>query len=312
MTHRKSRTIIVTALAAVFIAYAASPASGQLSREQLDKVRQQRLAERANEGVTYTGRGERRSPTRHLHTTIIDPVTLDNVRARDAFRWWSRATGIPLVINWRAMEEHGIDPDTPIDLDLRNVPAGVVLSLMMKQLSPQEPLMYEVAEYYIRIMTKEEANKDTVVLVYDVRDLTQRIPNFVGPEFDLNDALSNTSSGGSSTAAQSATTLFGDDNDPEQEKSEEERGEEIVELIRTTIEPSIWQAYGGLHASIRYFNGRLIVKAPRYVHAQIGIPAFGGQRSDGRTYRVIVPAKSGTDDVAGIRLDVDEVAGIRK
>ena len=58
---------------------------------------------------------------------------------------------------------------------------------------PKKPFCKECA------MTKEQANKESVVRVYDIQDLISRIPNFKGPEFDLNQALSNTSSGGSSS-----------------------------------------------------------------------------------------------------------------
>jgi hypothetical protein len=66
-----------------------------------------------------------------------------------------------------------------------------------------------------------------------------------------------------------------------------ESGQSIAEMIRNTIEPDIWQENGGLYASARYYDGRLIVNAPLYVHRQIGIPtveayvpgSVGGYRS---------------------------------
>ncbi len=310
--NRRLPVVLGFSVAAMLLA-AVAPVSAQLSREQLEKVRKERAAQK--EGTTTAGRSETRSPTRHLYSTVIDPVEIDSAKARDAFRWWSNVTGIPLVINWREMEAAGVDPDMAVDLHLRAAPAVSVLALLMKSITVDQPLLYEVNEHYIRIMTKAEADKDTVTLVYDIKDLITRIPNFPNaPSFSLNDALSNTSSGGSSGGAQSATTLFGDQVKEEDLKTDTEKGEEIANLIRELIEPTIWQELGGQHSSVRYFHGRLIVKAPRYVHAQIGIPVVGGGTGSskvGARFSMMAPqqAKKATA-VAGVRPNVDKVAGV--
>ena len=304
-----------TAIASLVIGLFASTSFAQLSQEQLDKVRKERTAER--EGITTRGNDTGRTSTRHLYSTVLEPIEINHAKAKDAFRWWSNATGIPLVINWKAMEEAGIDPETPIDLQLRSAPAAGVLSLMMKMISPDKPLMYETTDWYVRVMTKDEADKDTVTLVYDIKDLITRIPSFTdAPEFDLNKALSNTSSGGSSGGAATASTqIFGETESKEEVKTEAERGEEIAQLIREMIEPTLWQELGGQHGSIKYFNGRLIVKAPRYVHNQIGFPiAGGGLGKDGgsRSYSVVAPAqRAAKNDISGIRKNTDVVAGVR-
>jgi len=301
------RLSIAAVLMVAFVMSSSTPASAQLTREHLDKVRKQRNSD----GITYSGtQSSRRSPTRHLHTTIIDPVVIDNSTAKNSFRWWSNTTGIPLVISWRELENAGIDPDAPIELNLRNVPASVVLSLMMKQLSPETPLMYEVTDYYIRIMTKEQANKESVVRVYDIQDLIYRIPNFKGQQFDLNSALSNTSSGGSSGGPSSTTTIFNPDVEDEVVLSKAERGEEIANLIRETIEPDTWQALGGMHSSVKYFNGRLIIKAPRYVHTKIGIPTATGRSS--KKAGSSLSRRSGAVNISGVRPAVGRIGGVQR
>jgi hypothetical protein len=44
-----------------------------------------------------------------------------------------------------------------------------------------------------------------------------------------------------------------------------------VDLIVQTVYPNMWVQNGG-KASIRFFNGNLIVTAPRSVHEAIGGP----------------------------------------
>jgi hypothetical protein len=307
---RNLRPFLALSLSVLTLA-AVTPASAQLSKEQLDKVRKERTTQK--EGITYAGTSDAKSPTRHLYSIVIDPVDIDNAKAKDVFRWWSNSTGIPLVINWREMEAAGIDADTAIDLHLRNAPAAAVLSLVMKSLSTETPLLYETTEHYIRIFTKAEADKDTVTLVYDIKDLVTKIPSFTNAaQFDLNSALSNTSSGGSSGGAQSATTLFTESTNKEVEKTDTEKGEEIASLIRELIEPTIWQELGGQYSSIKYFNGRLVVKAPRYVHAQIGFPVTGGGGGSGvGRFSSMTPASGAKKtDIAGVNKNADKVAGI--
>lgn len=48
-------------------------------------------------------------------------------------------------------------------------------------------------------------------------------------------------------------------------KSREERAQELVDLITATVRPDIWEENGGV-ATIRFFNGNLVVHAPRSVH----------------------------------------------
>ena len=65
------------------------------------------------------------------------------------------------------------------------------------------------------------------------------------------------------------------------EKSREEKAEEIADLIRGAVETDLWATNGGEYGSIKYFNGSLIIKAPLYVHNQIGMPAYTiGRRSN--------------------------------
>lgn len=217
----------------------------------------------------------------------VDPVKIE-APAKDAFTWWSRTTGIPLVVNWNALQEQGVDPDTRIDLDLRNVPAGQLLGLLMKQASVEHPLIFEAGPYYIEIMTRDEANKRLVLRSYDIADLLHESGEISVPSFDISNAFesgqsrdrnrtSSSSSGGSDNGS-----LFGDDDGGSSSssqraktKSPEDRGEEIARIIRDTVEPDVWRENGG-NASIRFFQGKLLINAPLYVHSQIG-PGTGGE-----------------------------------
>jgi general secretion pathway protein D len=219
-------------------------------------------------------------------SSLIDEVTFDQTQASVAFNWWAARTGIPLVIDWNAMENDGVDPAQPITMELQTVPARLLLDALIRQASPDIQLIYEATPWYVQVMTKRQANRHPVMRVYDVADMVMHIPNFTNaPNFNLTSALSNTNSGGGGGGGGSAgggsggggsSKLFSNSNNSGNEKedlpSKTERGQGLADTIRNSIEPSIWQTNGGEFSSVRYYNGRLIVNAPLYVHRQIGIP----------------------------------------
>jgi hypothetical protein len=195
--------------------------------------------------------------------------------ARAAFEWWSKATGVDLLIDWEALARDGINPQKPISLNLRHVLADRALILLLKQAATEDQtLIAEPDSQYVQISTKSFANHHPVTRVYDVADLVMDIPNFDNvPMMDLAAVLSqrpgqNGSSGnsilGNNSAGGTSAVLSG--------KTADERGEDLANLIRSTIEPTIWVENGGSDCSIKYYRGKLVVRAPQYVQVQIGTP----------------------------------------
>jgi hypothetical protein len=276
------RILVVTCLTLTVLA---GIARAQSLRDRIDAVREQRR---------QADRQPQAQPQNTLQIprkmrTIIDEVFFDQTPARDVFNWWSTTADIPLVIDWDTMEQiEGIDPEQPITLDLKTVPAKLLLKVLMKQASPHVDLVYEATPWYVQVMTKRQANRNTVLRVYDVADMVMRVPNFTNaPQMNISAALSNTNTGGGGSGRSGGgggsgggsgggtSQIFGADtsnNEEDAQPTKAERGQELADMIRSTIEPDIWQANGGPTASVRYYNGRLIVNAPMYVHRQIGIP----------------------------------------
>ncbi len=233
-------------------------------------------AEPLSRELIQGGVGRDRKPGQRLGDQV-NPVQIDGVSARRAFQWWSTVTRIPLILNWDALAKLGIDPDKAITLDLHDVPASKVLGLMMRQLdTDHETLMYEVTPWYVEVLTKSMANQRPVTRVYDIHDLLIEVPDFEGPSFDLNSALSSSGNVGQGGGGGSTQSLFAQKTVVTGGPSTRaERARKIADLIQQTIEPSIWQANGGQYGSIKYYDGRLVVRAPQYVQDQIDLPRAG-------------------------------------
>jgi uncharacterized membrane protein YgcG len=278
-------------MATVLGAFAAG-GYAQTLQQRIDHMRQ------AQSRQMVEGRMERLNIEARLRD-LVDPVDIVDARLRTAIQWFTATTGVPIVIDWRAMEQEGLDPEQRITIQMRHVPAGQLLGLMMRMAAPQDmpgavELMYETTPWYVQIITKRQADRNLIVRVYDVGDLLMEVPNFSNaPEFDLNTALSNTNSGGSNQRGGGGMAggggvggggLFGQEAQAREEvKTRAERGEELAQLVRDTVEPQVWVENGGV-ATIRYHNNRLIVSAPRYVHAKIGVPVLS---MDARTDAIV-------------------------
>jgi hypothetical protein len=103
-------------------------------------------------------------------------------------------------------------------------------------------------------LQNENSNDEPYVVIYNIKDLEFVVRDFPDtPEIDLDSALNN--KGGSPFR-----------NPPQtQQTTKQNNAQEIMNLIQATIEPEAW----GDTATMRYWNGNLIVKAPKRIHDQI-------------------------------------------
>lgn len=270
------------------------PAFGQSRSERVDQIAQAlSTATQARSDQTRNTQPVQVSPERLMREKMTS-VDFDAMPARLALEVWSQQTGVSLVVNWASLELANVDPETPITLKLNRVPAEAVIQLIVGQMQTEvfseDRLIVDVEPWFVRVMTKRDALRRSDTRVYLIGDLLMTIPHFDGaPDFDLNAALSNTSTGGSNGGggggANGGGLFFADNQQPvEREPTKREKAERLMDLIRDSIEPDIWRANGGEYASIRYLNNMLIIRAPDFVHQQIGIPS-SGKRSNATTSR---------------------------
>jgi hypothetical protein len=308
----KSRITTLTA-AAILLGPVAAPAMAQSLEDRIAAVRQNRAAARE-------AQGDRQAASRTLAAlqTPLGEVDLTDLTAREAVKWLADTSGLDIVVHWEALEIEGIDPNQIVQIVGRNLTPARVLTLIARQIVVDQPLLWEATPWYVELMTKTQANQRTVVVVYPIHDLLHEVPNFTdAPEFDLQQITQQSSQGfggGQGFSGGGGQGLFRDTgrDQRDQEDTTTERAEQIAQLIRDTIEPEIWREHGGIAGSIRYYNGNLIIRAPLYVHRQIG---GAGRRVGGADEAV---ASHGAADrryvqlnVRSTRADVTELRPIR-
>ena len=215
----------------------------------------------------------------------------------------SKVTGVPMVMNQRAMEAVRALPDTPVTLELRDqIELKSALNLILKPLE----LDYEIANEVLQITSAEAKRANVVTVVYKVADLVTPIPNFVSsqddglagalraayqmtnPRLDVQmmpvsmTDLANRQANAMQPAKMSPNMLgqyspmgsqggFGPQNPPGGAGGGAFADfDSLMQLIQTTVVPDTWEALGGNSTMAPYpQNLSLIVSTTSDVHDQI-------------------------------------------
>ncbi len=199
-------------------------------------------------------------------------VEFDNVPFETVIQRFAEAHQVNIVPNWKDLAAAGIPSDTPVRLRLSNpVPMRKALREVLDQVGGAGvELGYYAGDGVVKVATREWLNGNTETIVYDVRDLLMPIPHFDdAPQMDLTapdvyiNADVSPGSGG--------RTLFPDD-DSEQinEKIRDFHAENLIELIRSSIEPESWRENAGTVGSIAELNGQLVITQTPTGHARVG------------------------------------------
>ena len=151
---------------------------------------------------------------------------------------------------------------------LKNVKLRTVLEELLIQVGGDVPLRFAIGDRLLRIASKEKLDRNKRTLVYDVRDLIVKIPQFArAPLFD---EPAGNSDGGEFVTFGSNQAMFGSQNggDGESEGPNGDIANEIINIVRANVEPDSWRASGGGDGSIHELNGQLIVYNTSEAHQQ--------------------------------------------
>ncbi|MHC4141789.1 MAG: hypothetical protein ACYSUF_07905, partial [Planctomycetota bacterium] len=261
-----------------------SPALGQSLSDRIDYVMQQRTQ------AQPTGTTKAHMLSVLMYTDIT--VQFQETPAREAFNYLQTLLGIHIVGRYSDDKiGFGIDPETPITLEVVDRPALTVIELMLDQCQEFDPCTWQLRQGFVEVGTKERLSLPGARLIkyYPIRDLLFEPPMFDNaPDLDLASAMSQGGGGGGGIGGGSGGggggggfggggggggrggggggggSIFGDPGEAPERLSEEERAQQIVDLITESVEPDAWDVNGGDWATIRFYTGTLIIRAPDY------------------------------------------------
>jgi len=284
---------------AVSLGCLTTPCQGQTLSERIRAVKRQR-ANQPTRKVT-----ERVRQLQALRYTRFD-VEFDDQPARDVFEFLRIAMGVNLTVRFNDdATGHGIDPEAPITLSMKNVSAGDALDAVLEQCSALEECTWQLRPGFIEAGTKERLSVSAArtLKVYPIDDLLFDLPMYDdSPRLSLDEiyydrperygysrpgyggyTLNNRSGGYGGAVGVGVSSGGGGSRDDERAA----KAGEIVELIVGAIEPMGWARNGGGWATIHYHDGALIVSAPDFIHRELTgyprVPPPGKTRPAGRS-----------------------------
>jgi hypothetical protein len=208
------------------------------------------------------------SEARDLLSKRVPQAKLDNIALTDALDFLRDIAGVNISVDWKALEAAGVSKDAQVNLELHNVSAGKILSLILSQAGPGDLLTWYIDRDVVQITTRAIADQQMITIVYYVMDLLQPNPSFNYQIQGITSGSAQISGGGGGGGG---TTLTQSNNSGSQTQNMQTAADNLVKLIETVVRPEVWRDNGG-SASIEYWNGNLIVTAPRSVQEAIGGP----------------------------------------
>lgn len=178
-----------------------------------------------------------------------------------------------LGINFLIRDE--VNDTRRITLNIQGLPAEQVLNLI----GLASDTDWYIQQGVVVVATEDFVRQRSIeTQIYNIADLIQSVPNYLGPTLSLNDALSNTNSGGSAGRQSESYGrggggggggLFGDDDGDlsEDTLSRAEKVNQITSLIQDTCgRPDEWLDED---STMTELSGTLVVRTTPEVHAQI-------------------------------------------
>lgn len=210
--------------------------------------------------------------SRDTLSKMMRPITMEVTEARleDVLRFIAEFTGADLEPAWTTTQAEGLDKDQAITFSAKNVPALTALEqvLAKAQRDFQENTWQMTPYGSMQVGPKDILNKTRRLVVYSINDMLLDIPNNTQtPQIDLSSVLQQSQGGGGGGG--SPFTGTGNEQDQTERRSKTERATELINLITTFVETNQWVDNGGEAATVRYYNGTLLINAPDYIHRQL-------------------------------------------
>lgn len=224
--------------------------------------------------------GQTFDPRREAMAKLSRTITVDFEEARleDVFEFVVTVSQVdiePLWIDDQFTE--GLDPELEVSLSAKGASVlSVVERILAKsQITDFEGNSWQFSETGALVVgPKSRLNRDKRLEIYDIQDLLFQVNNYAEvPELDLDAAIQQGGQGGGGGGGGS---IFEDteEEDEQDNRSDADKAQDVIDLIVEFVEPDQWRDNGGDGGSITYYRGTLLIRAPDYMHRQLGGYSF--------------------------------------
>ena len=256
---RLAATVVAAAGLAIFVA----PASAQVAP---DVIRNE----------ISTG-----NPQRDTLLKMLKPISIsfDEQPLEAIVDFITQYTGAEIRTLWAddAGGRIGLDREARISITVREVTTLELLEQVLQEATGDfgdidDNTWQMTRTGTLMIGPKERLNGYRRIELYDINDLLLIIPDYDNaPEFDLSQVTQNSGGGGGGGGGGSSSSPFqgSNDNDDEERATKEERADDLIDLIQNTVELDNWDTIAPNGATIRYYQGNLIINGPDYMHRAV-------------------------------------------
>ncbi|HEV8378470.1 MAG TPA: M56 family metallopeptidase [Tepidisphaeraceae bacterium] len=185
-------------------------------------------------------------------------VNFQQVALADAIAFIQDVTALNIYVDWKAAEGFNVAKDMPITLKLRNVPAGEVLRLVLREASPE--MRYQI-ESGIVVISPLAPQPVALIKAYNVDDLTrQNDAQLLQSRQLLEDRLKTAPDDSQRDQFRGQIANL----EASGEERRHQRMEELVMLIQNTVAP-----YVNTGMAVRAFDTKLIITADESGHQEV-------------------------------------------
>jgi hypothetical protein len=180
---------------------------------------------------------------------------------KDVLDFLADMSNIQIYINQKRLEEVGIATDIPVSKSLKQVRLSTLLDLILDELG----LVYVEKDDLLVITTREDADVNTEVRVYDCRDLFA----MPAPPVEKKVAIEEAAAGGPPAMPGAFGGIAGEQGAKIAPLSAHElRAQRLMNIITTAVEPMNWQEVGGF-GTISEYNGLIVISQSARTHAKV-------------------------------------------
>ncbi len=223
------------------------------------------------------------SSTLSILNQRVPELTFEDVPFEQVMDWLAEFTKLNVTVRWQVLADAGVDRDKPVSIQAHNLRLSQVLWLIMSGVAGSEiKLAYRASGNLLVLSTAEDLDKEMVTKIYDVADLLTRLPRAgrVGA-FNVTQGLGQAGGQGGGGGSGAGGGMFGQGqgqqqqqqggarNDPYGAGGGETQIQELVDLIRQTVEPDTWVQNGG-QGTIIPFQRSIVVRNTILVHQRLG------------------------------------------
>ena len=215
------------------------------------------------------------SPSGDDSDPIVSFVDFRGVTLEEAIDQLRDITRVNIIVNWRVLEAAGVPRTARVEFRVTNLSLKQLLVLAAELASGRNIEMSADTDNDVVVLrTEEDLELQSVVRVYDVRDLiasdaalhAQRI---AAASATIRAAITvAAAAAGATPATAPATTQSAPTIDPQHEQYLDSV-ERLKLVITETVDPASWRDAGGTAGSIREFNGQLVVTQTPVAHDRV-------------------------------------------